>query len=220
MCLVPVQVSDLLCSRWLWILPDRWRQTGRISDLTKHTKKRTLYLNNFFSGGEIWGLQTLCVCHGGGVGLQLPHECWNTTHYRVRVVFWKNWAYHENRSKEWKWIFLPHLGTASVAHQLAVSWPWSLNVSRVSSVSSFRLKEPLSQVPQLTLVGEYQALHLYPSCCRLVWQALSLPSWRGQRAGKLWHKFWIFLLFRKNTVMFSKKAVICQRNGSLYLQFR
>ena len=33
------------------------------------------------------------------------------------------------------------------------------------------------------------------------------------------HRFLMFL-FRTNTVMFSKKAVICQRNGSLYLQFR
>ena len=28
------------------------------------------------------------------------------------------------------------------------------------------------------------------------------------------------VFLRTNTVMFSKKAVICQRNGSLYLQFR
>ena len=32
--------------------------------------------------------------------------------------------------------------------------------------------------------------------------------------------FLLHVFLRTNTVMFSKKAVICQRNGSLYLQFR
>ena len=110
------------------------------------------------------------------------------SHY-LWTYFFLQWS-----SLGWEYpIILSHQGTAFVAHQLAVSWLWSLNASRVSLESSFRWKEHSSQVPQLTLVGKYDLRirpHIYilleshAVCCRLVWQALSLPSWQDQRAGR------------------------------------
>ena len=58
----------------------------RWQNLWPRLKPHTLMIFVSFSeGNPWWGLQTLCLCDGRGVGIKLSHECGNSTHNWVRL---------------------------------------------------------------------------------------------------------------------------------------